>query len=275
MKFSMHDTSLADEIEPFDRTGKAHYFEANSALGARHLERIDAAVSSFMKNIVDKQHSYREDIEAFDAYIATNPATGEYGTTSVGSLFWLFVIARNLNPSLIVESGVWFGSSLHCFRNACPAAQLYGFDLDFSRLKFADSAIHLVENDWSQSDIRANSSNDLCYFDDHINNALRIRQAYERGFRNLIFDDAATLGEVHKFRYPGLPTVPMLVEQELVDGDTLRWYHEPTEKYLEYRYAEEHTHGVKPLIDFACRIPNLEPLTSLPSGLQYFVRLKA
>lgn len=118
--------------------------------------------------------------------------------------------------------------------------------------------------------MRAKSPNDLCCFDDHINNALRIRQACERGFQNLIFDDAATLGELHKFRYPGLPTVPMLV-----DGDSVRWYHEPAEKHLEYRYTEEHVHGAKALIEFACRISNLEPLTSLHTGLQYFVRLKS
>lgn len=274
MDFSMQHTCLAKEIESFTYNNPYRKFNVNNSLWERNLREIDIAVSQFMKDIEGQKRSHKQEINGFFNYINSNPAVGERGTTSIGSLFWLFIIARSLNPTIIVESGVLKGSSLHCYRHACKNADIFGFDLNLKNMLFQDQSIHLHETDWSKIEIKAKTANDLCYFDDHINNGLRIKQAFDRGFKNLIFDDAPSLGEIHKMRYPGLPTVPMIVENQLQEGDCIQWFHKNSEQYLEYTFSEEHTYGAKDLIQFAKRIPSLESLTSQSVGIQYFVRLK-
>lgn len=270
----MQQSCLCEETEAFQLTHPVFQFEVNSSLFQRYIEELDSQVSLFLNLITAHDKSYHKDIQDFFSYISSNPAVGKPGSTGLGSLFWLFLIARSLNPSIIIESGVFIGSSLHCFRLACQTAQLYGFDVNLKKLLFQDETIQLHEKDWSEVNIATKSDNDLCYFDDHINNGLRIRQAFERGFKNLIFDDVPYIGDLYKFRYPGLPTVPMIMSDKLKDGDEIKWFHKKTNKHLKYIYHQKDTYGARELIEFVKPIPSLSSFISCEVGLQYFVKLK-
>lgn len=271
-KFSMQDTSLTKKIEAFSYYQEPFLrFSCNKRLQDTNIKLLDNFVSKFIGEITGKSNlSLQKDIHEFMAYIGTNPALSYQGVTSHGSLLWLFLIARCLQPKTLVESGIYRGSSLHCFRQAIPQANIFAFDLNLKPLLVKDSSIKIWEKDWSEVEICAESENDLCYFDDHINNGLRIRQAFERGFKNLIFDDAPFLGTVHKFKYPGVPTVPMILNCE--EGDVLQWCH--ANQCLQYSFREKDAYGAKDLIEFAQPIPAHQEFTSRMVGVQYFVKLK-
>ncbi len=63
----------------------------------------------------------------------------------------------------------------------------------------------------------------LAFFDCHVNQARRVREAYERGFRWLIFDDNAPADRLYGYGLPGLPTIDMVLDTTLIDGDVLGW----------------------------------------------------
>lgn len=273
-KFGMHEACLAEEISPFDYEQKFIKINTNQDLSARNVAELARTVTPVLEKITCSSLDIEKDIKDFIRYVENSPAADHRGSTQAGSLLWLYLISKNLKPSVLVESGVLVGTSLHCFRYACPNAKIHAFDINLKRLLFEDDSINFHEMDWSQVEVEAESENDFCFFDDHINNALRIVQAHERGFKNLVFDDSPNIGELHKFRYPGVPTVPMIVSENLKDGDCLEWFHVPTEKHLRYTFKEEHVQAARDLIDFVVRIPNIQACSSLNVGIQHFVRLK-
>lgn len=172
-----------------------------------------------------------------------------------------------------VESGVYICRSLWTLRKAALGAKLYAFDIHFKFLKFKDASIEYIETDWSKVDIKTKSENDLCYFDGHINNCLRIKQAHERGFKHLIFDDSPSGMNLHHFRFPGVPTAQMLLDKNLMEGDVITWPFK--DKLLRYTYSESHTYNVHDLIDKITVLPTLNKYAGREGSDHFvYVRLK-
>lgn len=240
------------------------------AIDTALTHEIDAFLS---RNSLMGRPSTLDNLAAFRQCFADNPAREGDGATSYNTLLWLYLITHSLNPRLIVESGVHIGRSLWTLRRGNPDAAIYAFDISLSRLRFRDKSIEYVEDDWSGSNIRATRPNDFCYFDDHVNNCLRIRQAYDRGFRHLIFDDSPALVSLFHFRYPGIPTAQMISENYLAEGDTVRW--QWRNEVLEYSYREQDTYGAQELIEHVEPLPSLERFTGM-TGPQHttYVRLR-
>jgi len=202
------------------------------------------------------------------------PFTQKKGTTSNGSLLWVYLFNRLFSPDIYAESGVFVGSSLFIARHGAPNAEIHGYDPNLNNLAFKDETIHLHSCDWSLDPIAAKSDRDLCYFDDHIDCAMRIIEAQGMGFKNLIFDDCVDVGQFYKYRYIGLPTVPLIVDPKLDDGESVEWYHAGSKKYLRYTFDRQQTRGAENLIAFAVQIPDLEPICGLTTNDQWFVQLK-
>ncbi len=247
-------------------------YDAPPEVVERVVERLGSSLRQFMLATGFEDRDYEQYVREFLHTCEANPALGAARTTAGGSLVWLFVLARTLSPRVIVESGVFKGASLYTLHSACPDASVHAFDIDLSNLLYAHSAIHYHEGDWSEALPRAEGPTDLCYFDDHINNCLRVRQAYDQGFRHLIFDDSPEIGELHKWRFPGVPTIQMVHHQTLEPGDWVEWVWK--DKKLRYTYREEDTHGVKDLLEVVVELPSLSSLTGRPTGVQTYVRLK-
>ena len=247
-------------------------FRAAPSVGDRVVERLAGRVRGTFADIDLPDREVVGDIRDFFRCYVENPAAGAARTTAKGSLLWLFVLARALSPKVVVESGVYKGASLYGFRRALPSATVHGYDIDLSNLAFADPSIQLHQGDWSQSPPRPEGPDDLCYFDDHINNCLRVRQAYDAGFRHLVFDDSPDIGQLHKWRYPGVPTIQMVVNRTLEEGEWVEWVWK--KQKLRYVHREGDTHGARDLVERMLELPSLLPLTGRATGVQTYVRLK-
>lgn len=273
-EYSMKNKSLVKEIRPPGQVSFPDPVLINDGLKHRIMEKLKDFIISFMNGIGIKNPDLRvSDLEEFTNGYRQNPARDGIGATRYNSLLWLFTFCRCLNPEVVVESGVYIGRSLWTLRKAAPDAKLYAFDINFKPLKFKDASIEYIETDWSQVDIKTKSENDLCYFDDHINNCLRIKQAHERGFKHLIFDDSPTVMNLHHFHFPGVPTAQMLLENNLREGDVITW--PLKDKLLRYTYSESHTYNVRDLIDKITVLPSLNKYTGREGSDHFvYVRLK-
>jgi hypothetical protein len=247
-------------------------FNAESVVMDRVVARLNQQVDEFMTGLGFESRDYTPDIADFLRTYEDNPAAGMGRTTAVGSLLWLFLLTRALQPKVIVESGVFRGASLHTLHSARGEAELYAYDIDLSNLVFSHPTINFHEGDWTEALPKAKSENDLCYFDDHLNNCLRIRQAYDQGFRHIIFDDSPDIGQLHKWRYPGVPTIQMVMNKTILPGEWVEWTW--SDRQLRYTYREEHAHGVKELVVAMAELPSLSMLTGRPAGVQTYVRLR-
>lgn len=136
----------------------------------------------------------------------------------------LFVAARLAKPRVIIESGTFKGFTAWVFRSACPEAEIHCFDITFAELTCKDPTIHYHEHDWMERDLGlARPEDALCFFDDHVSQARRVIEAHDRGFERLIFDDNLPVHALHRDGTPAVPTVDMMFDEQLADGETIEW----------------------------------------------------
>lgn len=247
--------------------------KVNSTLRKRILEELCGFVEQYLQKELGLKvrNDVKEDILGFYSFLDENPARGKKGATGNGLNLWLHLLVRQLRPAVIVESGVWVGRSLYTLKQASSLAEIHAFDISFDKLVARDPGIEYHEYDWSDSAVIC-SGVGFCYFDDHINNGRRIREAYERGFRHLVFDDCPSVSMVHLFRFPGLPSAIMLGNDSLREGDTLEWTWR--DQPLRYRFEESHTYGAKDLIEFVKPLPSLHAWTGQTTANAAYVKLK-
>ncbi len=186
-------------------------------------------------------------VEEFFKIYAQKPVAHNAGGSGFHNCFWLFLAARVLNPAVIVESGVWKGQGSWILRQACPQAAMHCFDLSLKRLVYKDAAIHYHEMDWGRFSFSGlDPAKSLCFFDDHVNNAKRVREAYEKGFRTMIFDDNAPAHKLYGFGLPGMPTIDMLLDERCRPGDQIEWVWKGKKRSFHYKLEDEYS--AKPLI---------------------------
>jgi hypothetical protein len=223
---------------------------------AADAERLDGLVAQF-----------------FDIY-DRRPVADNAGGSGVNDSLALFVAASLAAPRLIVESGVHKGHTTWLFRQACPAADIRAFDIDLGRLAWRDPAARYHESDWSEAAIGpVDPAVAFAFFDDHVNQCRRVREAWERGFRLLAFDDNFPADQLYATGVPPVPTLAMLLDPQLAPGMELTWLRHG--KPRRYTVAEADTHDAARLIEVAVALPDLAPASRYPpqSGMT-IVRLR-
>ena len=128
-------------------------------------------------------------LEFLDLYRQKPIINNSGGVQSVGA-FSLWYFLRRVNPSLVVESGVWKGFTTWLIEHTLPEAQIICLDpLPQARQYTSPRAIYPQEDfsnlDFSNYDL----SNALVFFDDHQNAYYRVLQSQTKGFKHLVFDD--------------------------------------------------------------------------------------
>ena len=247
-------------------------YQANPELRARKMEEMLTCARGFMATAGLPVAASMDDLNAYFQTMGRNRAFDEEGATAGNGTIWLFLLAKALNPQVVVESGIYYGSSHFTLRQAAPQAKMYAFDISFRYLVSRLDGVDYRERDWGGDDVRAESPSDFCFFDDHTNNCMRIRQAYDRGFRHVVVDDSPDLGELHEFRCPAVPSISMIENDKWADGDRLEWnWHG---RRLRYTFRIADTYGAKDVIEAAYRFPSLRRWTGMDDALHYYVRLK-
>lgn len=105
-------------------------------------------------------------------------------------LFLLWNALTQLEPSIIIESGVYKGLGTWWIERACPSAKIYCIDLDYTNIEYKSPNATYLFNDFSEhlwNDI--DKMDTLIVFDDHQNALTRLMQMKWMGFKKAIFDD--------------------------------------------------------------------------------------
>lgn len=186
------------------------------------------------------------------------------GGSRFNNLLFLFLIAKAASPSVIIDSGTFTGSSAWAMHLGCPTADLYSFDIDLSRLPARDAGVHYLEQDWATYDwSRIDLTHSLVYFDDHVDQALRLIQAAEAGLPLAIFDDDFTFAGALEMAHGGLalPKIEFLLDDALDSQTELKWM--VGAKEFSWAVPHEKMAQARKAIAETCRLPN----TSLVTGI--------
>jgi hypothetical protein len=214
-------------------------------LDQRMIERQNAKIANAVHAFFSGTNSFHQDVTALarhidefrQVYLDMPITRNVYGVNFASGLI-LFLMARNLNPSLIVESGVYKGQSTYFLASACPRATILAFDPNLRELAYRTPGVDYYEHDWMSSDVKCDPiGTGMCFFDDHQSQAQRIIQAHKRGFRHLVFDDSWPIESVTGCGWPPLPSVDLVISDPLTPGEVVKWVEEG--KMWTYIHTEE------------------------------------
>ena len=203
--------------------------------------------------------------DAFEAVFEDRPVRDNRGGSGLNDSFWLFVLARAVDPALIIESGSHKGHSSWLFRQACPKAELHSFDISWDKLEHRAEGAKYHLHDWSEADLSSHAGkSSLVFLDDHINHARRIEEAHDRGFRLLLLDDNFPAYQLHATGGPPVPTLAMLLDPSLEDGREITWTRNGKAYGFVFREAE--AAPARALVARHLVLPELAPVTAYSPG---------
>lgn len=109
-------------------------------------------------------------------------------------MFWTFLILKLINPSVVIESGIWRGQSTWLIENICPNAKIISIDPNMHNIIYKSNHVDyrtkdFNNHDWSSELGIETCLNTLAFIDDHQNNYDRLKHAYNHKIGHIIFED--------------------------------------------------------------------------------------
>jgi len=127
----------------------------------------------------------------FKSIYEQRPIQNNDGGMKFPHMFGLWYLLRQLQPGLVIESGIWKGQGTWLIERALPEADIISIDLNLSRLEYKSSRAKYLTEDFSKIEWNIiNQKQDVVlFFDDHQDAFERIKLGYKMGFRKFIFED--------------------------------------------------------------------------------------
>ena len=121
--------------------------------------------------------NYKNYLEEFHQLYGRRPIENNEGGMKSPHLFATYCLLKTLNPTFIVESGVWKGQGTWLIRQALPNAHIASFDVDFSNLVYQDEKTKYIQADIKNVNWESffkehpplNPETSLLFLDDHQN----------------------------------------------------------------------------------------------------------
>lgn len=205
-------------INIFSISKKSDLFQANSITSEfiKAFSRTEALHKIKQNNVFNAVIKYKK-------FFHDCPINGNQGGINFTSGLNIFVIPFLLKPDIVVESGVFQGKSSFFLKMGNPNSEMYCFDINFKNLKYRNSKIKYFETNWMEINLQCQSNQiGFCFFDDHVNQALRVIQAYQRGFKYMIFDDSWPL-QIPGCGWPPIPSIDSLLNNEFESKEKFKW----------------------------------------------------
>jgi len=231
---SVRNPTLIDRL-PRDAAQLAERYAAKTVelfhLSPKVIERQNALIAGtihkFFQTTESLRHVPLETIKSavadFCSVFLDSPVNLNSGGANFPGGLNLFLISRCLDPELIVESGVYKGQSTYFLARACPYAAAHAFDPNMAEVVRVPRVTYYA-NDWMHTQIACGpATKGLCFFDDHQNQARRVLQAFERGFKYLIFDDSWPMEAITGCGWPPIPSIDMVLNDSLEPDEVVSW----------------------------------------------------
>jgi hypothetical protein len=104
-------------------------------------------------------------------------------------MFATYFILKKINPSFVIESGVYKGQSSWLIENTLPNCKILSIDIDLSKRKYISKRVNYSNKDFKYHDFSNIPENTLVFFDDHVNHYERLQQAKFFNIKNIILED--------------------------------------------------------------------------------------
>ena len=112
-------------------------------------------------------------------------------------LFGMYCFLKEVNPSLVIESGIWKGLGTWMIEKALPKVDIISFDINLSYRNYISENVTYIENDVSNMDWNSffgeypekSFDNTLLFFDDHVDFSSRLEFLEKVNVKHIIYED--------------------------------------------------------------------------------------
>jgi hypothetical protein len=135
-----------------------------------------------------------DEINNFNLLYKNRPVFDNHGGMKAPHMFWVYFLLKKINPSIIIESGIFKGQSTWLIEQICPNSKLISIDPNLDRREFiSDRADYrkkdFLEHNWLEELGLEGCKNTLAFIDDHQDNYLRLKHAHANKITHVIFED--------------------------------------------------------------------------------------
>ncbi|WP_162875469.1 hypothetical protein [Sphingomonas crusticola] len=210
----------------------------------------------------------------YNAYL-NSPFRTRQGGSRFNNMVLLFLMARSIEPTAIIDSGSFQGASAWALAQGAPKATTISFDIDMSRVLFAHPGVQFVEADWTTYDwATVDMSNALAYFDDHIDQVRRTLESSKAGVNVILFDDDLSLTAFPEMAHGGMaiPKIEFVFDAFLAGQGAISWLEGGRERRWEV--DQDYLQAAREVIDSKDRLPDTSAITGIHQLPYSVVKLK-
>ena len=144
----------------------------------------------FSKNIPDWQiQDYIKELEIFIKIYEQRPVKFNKGGMLFPHMFATYFILKKINPSFVIESGVFKGQSTWLIEKTLPNAKILSIDIDLNQRKYISKKVEYSDKDFKYQNFSNIPHDTLVFFDDHVNHYERLMQSKFFNIKNIILED--------------------------------------------------------------------------------------
>ncbi len=141
-------------------------------------------------NVSWSREEIKNAIPEFLELYQKRPIQDNEGGMRIPHMFATWLMLRQLQPQVVIESGVWRGQGTWLIEQTLPQTKIYGIDPNLKRREYTVADAKYFTQDFSEIDWKDLPKEEtLLFFDDHQNAFARIKSAEKWGFKHLIFED--------------------------------------------------------------------------------------
>jgi hypothetical protein len=158
-------------------------------------------INDFINNCTEID--LNEEVYNFNIIYKTRPISNNNGGMKAPHMFWVYLLLKKINPSIIIESGIYKGQSTWLIETVCPNSKIISIDPNLNQRLFISKNVDYRTKDflkynWLEELGINGCQNTVAFIDDHQDNYLRLKHAYNNKIAHVIFEDnyPTTQGDV-------------------------------------------------------------------------------
>ena len=139
-----------------------------------------------------KKEDILEELEKFKIIYAQRPIKDNIHGMRFQHMFATYFILKKINPSFVIESGVFRGQSTWLIENTLPNSKILSIDVDLTQRVYISKKAEYSNIDFKDHDFSNLPEDTLVFFDDHVNHYERLKQAKFFNIKKIILEDNYT-----------------------------------------------------------------------------------
>ena len=130
-----------------------------------------------------------KELKIFEKLYKDRPIQNNINGMLFPHMFATYFILKKINPSFVIESGVFKGQSTWLIEKTLPNSKILSIDINLNQREYISKNAKYSNIDFKNQDFSNIPNDTLVFFDDHIDHYERLKQAKFFNIKNIVLED--------------------------------------------------------------------------------------